>query len=125
MAKTRGLTTAGSKIVGALTELCEALEAGESICERFTVRTVRLDLPARRFAPEEVRRLRASLRLSQPLFAQLLGVGVQTIRSWEQGLKPPSPMACRFMDEMESSPDHWRARIQQVVRAQDEPTARA
>jgi hypothetical protein len=27
----------------------------------------------------------------------------------------PSAMACRFMDEIRRSPDHWRKRLRQVT----------
>jgi putative transcriptional regulator len=49
------------------------------------------------------------------VFAQLLGVSVKTVRGWEQGLKPPVPIARRFMDELNISPDHWRRRVGEMI----------
>jgi len=37
-----------------------------------------------RIDPSGMASIRASLRLSQPQFARLLGVGVGTLRHWEQ-----------------------------------------
>jgi hypothetical protein len=34
-----------------------------------------------------------------------------TIRSWEQGVRQPSPIARRFLDEIEMAPGHFRGRI--------------
>jgi DNA-binding transcriptional regulator YiaG len=44
-------------------------------------------------AKTEVARARQSLNLSQAGFAQLLGIGVATLRSWEQGKREPSGAA--------------------------------
>jgi hypothetical protein len=30
---------------------------------------------------------------------------------WEQELRPPSPLACRLMSEIEAEPAHWRKRL--------------
>jgi hypothetical protein len=34
-----------------------------------------------------------------------------TVRSWEQGLRQPSPIARRFLDEIDMAPSHFRGRI--------------
>lgn len=109
------LTPKGAKIVGALTEFRDALKGGVRIDDRFTVRTVELDLRPRLYTAEDVKRVREQLNLSQPLFARFLGVGVKTVRSWEQGARPPSPMASRFLDEIASAPDYWRERLQSLI----------
>jgi hypothetical protein len=38
-------------------------------------------------------------------------VSPMTVRSWEQGLRQPSPIARRFLDEIEMAPGHFRGRI--------------
>jgi putative transcriptional regulator len=106
----------GAEVIGALTELQDALRSGRPLEEFFTVRTVELDLDPRPYRAEDVRRVRDSLNLSQALFARFLGVDVKTVRSWEQGLRPPSPIARRFMDEIARSPDHWRERLRGMIR---------
>ena len=45
------------------------------------------------------------------MLAGFLGVNVNTVRSWEQGKRPPQPIACRFLSETESDPAYWRRRI--------------
>ena len=40
--------------------------------------------------PGSVAAIRAKLRLSQPEFANLLSVGVGTVRNWEQGRRQPT-----------------------------------
>jgi DNA-binding transcriptional regulator YiaG len=49
--------------------------------------------------------------MSQAAFASFLGVDASTVRSWEQELRPPSPLACRLLSEIEADPAHWRKRL--------------
>lgn len=46
-----------------------------------------------RVEPGSVASIRAGLKLSQPQFARLLGVGVGTLRHWEQGERQPTGAA--------------------------------
>lgn len=109
------LSPKGAKIVAALSEFRDTLKTGVRVEDRFTVRTVELDLVPHDYAPEEVKQVRDLLGLSQPLFARFLGVGVKTIRSWEQGGRTLSPMAARFLDEIKTNPDYWRGRFRQMI----------
>jgi putative transcriptional regulator len=81
----------------------------------ITTRDVELTISVREFGPDDVRRVRQLLGLSQPLFARFLGVGLSTLTNWEHGRKPTSPIARRFLHEIERAPDHWRARLRQMV----------
>jgi putative transcriptional regulator len=47
----------------------------------------------RRIDPEGVAAVRSRLGLSQPQFARLLGVGLGTLRHWEQGRRQPTGAA--------------------------------
>jgi putative transcriptional regulator len=99
------LSPAGAKIVAAFEEAVAAMRPGEPLEKRFTVRTY-----------HDVRRVRGLLGMSQAVFARFLGVDANTVRSWEQGNRPPSPIARRFMDEIEADPEHWRRRnVQRAV----------
>ena len=109
------LSPLGAEMVAGLSAFCDALESGTPVEERFTVRTVTLDLKPRPYEAADVKHTRAMLNASQPLFAMLLGVSVKTIRSWEQGARRVPPMACRFMDEINSDPEHWKDRLRQSV----------
>lgn len=58
-----------------------------------------LCLPEKRvFKPIEIRRIRKRNRVSQAVFASVLGTGKTTVQHWEQGVKTPSGMACRLLD---------------------------
>ncbi len=41
------------------------------------------------FQPDDIREIRARLRLSQSEFALLIGVSVATLQNWEQGRRHP------------------------------------
>jgi putative transcriptional regulator len=107
------LSSAGAKIVAAFQEAIETMRAGEPLERRFTVRTYKVEFTPRNYGPDDARRVRDLLGMSQVLFARFLGVDANTVRSWEQGTRPPSPIARRFMDEIESDPEYWRRRIVQ------------
>ncbi|MFO0808642.1 MAG: hypothetical protein U0746_08475 [Gemmataceae bacterium] len=106
--------TFGGKILAALADFADAVERGD-VAERLTCRTVRLDPRPEPYSPELVRTTRRGLGLSQPLFAKFLGISPKTVRSWEQGVNVPSTMACRFMDEIRRSPEHWAERLRQMA----------
>jgi DNA-binding transcriptional regulator YiaG len=105
------LSPAGAKIVGAFEEAIALMRTGEPLERHFTVRTYKVEFAPRDYGPDDVRRVRALMGMSQVLFARFLGVDANTIRSWEQGTRPPSPIARRFMDEIEGDPEYWRQRI--------------
>jgi putative transcriptional regulator len=112
-------TPKGAKIVAALERFRDTIEAGAPIEQRYTVRRVKLDLTPRTFGPDEVKGIRAMFGVSQPIFGQFLGVDVKTVRSWEQGRRTPSGMACRFLEEIQASPEHWRSRLSAILSASD------
>ena len=106
------------RIVSRLTHFTKALESGEAVSEKFTVRTIRLNLQPTAYDTESVRKTRELLNLSQPLFAKFLGVSVQTVRAWEQGDNVPSDMACRFLDEINRDPAYWQRRLRAATETQ-------
>ena len=117
-----GKSPAGSvagRIVSRLTAFTNALESDAAVSEKFTVRTIRLNLQPTPYDPAAVRKTRDLLKLSQPLFAKFLGVAVQTVRAWEQGDNIPSDMACRFLDEINANPAYWQRRLQSAAVAQE------
>ena len=117
----RGKTSTSSvagRIVSRLTEFTKALESDATVSEKFTVRTIRLNLQPTTHKPASVRKTRDLLKLSQPLFAKFLGVSVQTVRAWEQGDNVPSDMACRFLDEINRDPAYWQRRLRSATESQ-------
>jgi putative transcriptional regulator len=62
----------------------------------------RLCLPPRPdYGSAEVRRIRAATRMSQPLFARLLGVDKSAVAQWERGAKQPSGPALRLLEVLD------------------------
>ena len=115
MSEKKTRNSAGSEIIGALTEIRDALKSGVSIEKTLTVRTVELNLRPHPYGVADVKRVRKLINTSQPLFAMLLGVDINTVRSWEQGKRMPCQMACRFMDEIVIDPERWRDRLKNAV----------
>ena len=102
--------TKGQDIVDGLRELSATLQAGRPLQSRFTVRTYKIPPPPQ-YRGAEVRRVRDVMAMSQAAFAAFLGVDPSTVRSWEQEIRPPSPLACRLLSEIEAEPAYWRKRL--------------
>ena len=49
------------------------------------------------FKPHEIRKIRRSLKVSQPVFARYLNTSESTIEKWETGAKKPSKMALKLL----------------------------
>jgi putative transcriptional regulator len=113
----KNLSAAGKEIVEALTAFHQTLKRGgaAAVARKFTVRTVRLDLEPRSYTGDDVKKVRSMIGLSQVLFARFLGVSVNAVRSWENGGKKPSKMACRFLDEIADRPAAFRKRISKAI----------
>ena len=105
------LSSRGARIVKALNQFADDLAAGTPIETKYTVRQVRVIPKPSLYPPARVRAVRELIGASQDVFAQLLAVSPMTIRSWEQGSRQPSPIARRFLDEIEMAPGHFRGRI--------------
>ena len=57
--------------------------------------------PVRHYSAADVRRIRASTRTSQGVFAAILNVGKPTVAAWEQGTNRPSGPALKLLDIVE------------------------
>ena len=106
-----GLSPLGAEIVGAFNRAIETIQDEGTLESLFTVRTYKVEFDLKEYTPDDVRRVRSLMRMSQALFAEFLGVNASTIKSWEQGIRPPSVIARRFMTEIESDPQYWLDRI--------------
>ena len=98
-----------------MSRFCEALESGEPIEKRFTVRTITLDLHPKAYSAEDVKRVRSQLNASQALLARFLGVSAAAVRSWEQGTRAVPASARRFLDEIVADPERWNRRIRKFL----------
>ena len=105
------LSSRGDRIVKALNQFADDLESGVSMESKYTLRNVRVIPKPSPYPPARVRAVRELIGANQDVFAQLLAVSPTTVRSWEQGLRQPSPIARRFLEEIAMSPGHFRGRI--------------
>lgn len=109
------MSSVGQKMVDRLKRFAEVLETTDSIPKRFTRRTVKLNLEPTPYDRERVKEVRKTLRASQAIFAQFLGVSVSSVRDWEQGAKSPRGSSCRIMDEILRDPGYWRDRLRELA----------
>lgn len=110
------LNAADKKVLAGLTELRDRIRTDPSVQKLFTARKTTLAPEPAEYAPEDVKALRESLNASQTVFALLLGVDADTVRSWEQGKRNLSKMARRFLDEIKADPERYRARLKSSAR---------
>jgi putative transcriptional regulator len=104
-----------NRIKERLEEFTHALESGEPIQTKFTCRKVEFRLEPQPYDPQEVKRTRGLLNVSQKVFAMFLGTSAKTIQAWEQGTSPPKRMACRFMDLIQRDPEYWRNVLREQI----------
>jgi putative transcriptional regulator len=107
--------SAGAKILAAIEEATEILRSEGLKSKQLTVRTYKEPPVPRAYRPEDVKRVRELVGVSQAVLAEFLGVNVNTVRSWEQGKRLPQPIACRFLFEIEANLAYWRQRISHEV----------
>lgn len=114
----------GKIIIKRLRSFVEALESGEDIDKKFTVRRVEVTVTPAMFTPDIIKDTRCLLGATQAGFARFLGVSVQTVRAWEQGTNRPNDMACRFLDEIRLNPPYWQKRFKESMRVKPRRRAR-
>ncbi len=51
--------------------------------------------------PQQIKKLRERLRVSQPVFARYLNTSESTVEKWETGAKQPSGMALKLLSVVE------------------------
>jgi len=59
---------------------------------------------AEAMSSDEIKQIRAALRLTQPEFADAVGVAVSTVRTWEQGTRNPGADNIAFMRRLACGP---------------------
>jgi len=106
-------------ILDGLTEFRDALSSGKPVSDKLTCRKVKLNLKPTPYDPELVKVTRATLNVSQSVFAEFIGVSLNTLRAWEQGDNPVTGAAARLMDEIRQQPDYWRRRVLELAETQE------
>ena len=72
---------------------------------KLTLRTAKLPRPAPSLTAKDVGRIRARLKVSQPVFAAMLNVPTVTAISWEKGRRQPSGAALRLLEIARTHPE--------------------
>jgi len=107
--------TIADELIAGFTELADALETSGNLGGSFSCYQMQLDLDPHAYTADMVKDARKLLAASQRVFAMFLGVSVKTVSQWEQGLGKPSPIACRFMDEIRRNPEYYLKRLRESI----------
>ncbi|CAH0150498.1 helix-turn-helix domain-containing protein [Stenotrophomonas lactitubi] len=99
MTKAPERTRAKSRLLQTVHDAALSLHAHGFIDKRRLSRYEALCLePVPEYSSAQIRELRTSLQLSQPVFAGVLNTSVSTVRSWEQGDKKPSGPSLKLLN---------------------------
>ena len=104
------------EIMAGMRELVQMMDQGKTPEQMFTVKTVEIPDPSV-YRAKQIRELRESLSVSQAVFAQLLGVSLILVKSWERGARQPSPIARRLLDTIKANPSRWLATFRMAAAA--------
>jgi putative transcriptional regulator len=99
--KNKAIAFNAEDLVRSIEEVRDALTGRR----KLTLRTTKLPKPAPVVTPRDVQRIRARLRVSQPVFAAMLNVPTVTAISWEKGRRQPSGAALRLLEIARKRPE--------------------
>jgi DNA-binding transcriptional regulator YiaG len=116
MAKRRSgaATKIGAEFIAGMEQLIATAKAGGLAAvqaKHGKPLPVAADLELPPMSADGVVAARKALGVSQPVFARILGASVQSVRAWEQGVKPPSGVARLLIGEIRHDPEYWRKRF--------------
>jgi DNA-binding transcriptional regulator YiaG len=100
-----------AEIIDDLKQINAALKSGTPLREKFTVRIVRSVPEPGKYDAAAVRATRELVAVSQPIFAEMLGVSAALVRAWECGQRKPAPIARRLLDQIRANPATWRGMV--------------
>lgn len=80
--------------------LNEAVEDARSKKKTLKRRAVTV-IPVKKYRPDEVKKIRNTVGMSQKIFASYLGVSDKTVEAWESGTNHPSGAASRLLNMIE------------------------
>ncbi len=72
--------------------------------EKLDLRTTELPESPEPMSRSEIKRLRAQLQVSQPVFARCLNVSTKLVQAWEGGGRHPDGAALRLLRIVERAP---------------------
>ena len=73
-----------------------------------------VEIPELSLSPAQIRSVRESLNVSQPVFAQLLNVSVASVRHWENGIRKPSGSTIVLLDLLKKKPTSLNYRMERI-----------
>jgi putative transcriptional regulator len=101
--KTKDIEFNADDLVGSAEAFADHLKGSR----KLTLRTKTVPLPARvkPLSPAQVRAIRKSLNVSQPVFAAMMNIPTVTAASWERGRRQPTGAALRLLDIARRHPE--------------------
>lgn len=95
--------TLGQELVAALKE------ANQYHDGKISLRTQNVALPdePEELSSQQIKKIRESLNVSQPVFARFLGVTDKAVKAWEQGGSRPNGCALRLMEIAKNHPEYF------------------
>ena len=57
-------------------------------------------------SPPDIKAIRASVRMSQAVFARSFQLSLDTIKGWEQGKRKPDAAAANYLRMIQADPEH-------------------
>jgi putative transcriptional regulator len=105
-------STFGSRLIAAAEEAVQ-IDRGEieaSRISRYTAAQADV-LPPPEYEPDEIRRIRSRMELSQVLFAAALNVSPETVRAWEQGKREPDGPTQRLLEVAQDHPEVFLRKV--------------
>ena len=58
--------------------------------------------PVKKYDGSQIKQIRASIGMTQVLFADYMGVSTKTVEAWEKGTNHPTGTACRLISMLEN-----------------------
>ncbi|QDV57946.1 helix-turn-helix domain-containing protein [Rosistilla oblonga] len=114
--------TVGGELLERLGKFTKALEHTNSSADLpaiLTVRKVKSSLSPHVYSGQQIKAIRLQLRVSQPVFADYLGLSVATLRDWEQGISQATGPMCRLLEEIERDVPLWAKRLREMAEVGD------
>jgi len=56
--------------------------------------------------PAEIKQIRASVKMSQAVFARKFQLSVETVKGWEQGKRKPDAAAANYLRMIKADPEY-------------------
>ena len=75
------------------------------------LKELEVEIPEVEMSAKDIQRIRASIKLSQSVFAKILNVSSSSVRQWEQGKRTPTGSTKILLELLKKNPDILNYRI--------------